>query len=887
MADHQYQFLLSDGRWAVDNIPMATTLVLHNYANTEEIDAIRQFVPKRAVERLTAIGIAEPLAVVGDVPLEISAPVIQKIKQLSQDAAAFYRLHVDTLDNIYDLLADETKYINMSFIDLVKQLFGRDLSEMSHGAQMAIFSALQKDQVKTQSIRALAEEMYVVMTPKGLLRKFEKVTNWARQYQEAAAQAALGKGVSTTLEQNPLNHFIEKARKLIIRSRKIRSPTTIGVLGPTSGSINHEGPIELRETGETYTENDKMILEFLWNTYLRLPMMRHKNQNHSIGSLILRAIGAYPTLRLERKIGRLLLQELGSLAPWSETMDESTTTPVPGRRGAHIADQLHEESEKLATDLGFDERPNQIPMTDTMAHLRKDWGDTEVLCIDKPSAKVLDDGISLEPATDMPGAYWIHVHIAHPSAFITPEHLFARRGRHFGASLYTSRMSYQMLPASFAQTLSLGPQKPVLTVSSLLLPDGEVKEVKVSVGIINKVTRLDPAAVDRVLGIIPNEKASMTIGLDMIPPIELSEDAVEVARRHIEALQTVQNLCFARIKHRQQQVPECANWEISVVDVDVAVSFLEPYDTERLTRNYHYLGDPTIKIESDRFLGVHKVGERQFANPLTAQVMILASESAGRWFREHDIPAVYNGSLTHPEYPLSRLNKIGPHEMRLMPRVTATSYPVPHVMLTVSQYSRVTSPLRRYPDLLGQWQMDAFLQAQASSHVESGHTGSARQLPFTASMIDEYIATQQRVVSDIDRLMRKSQVHWTFQGLFRAFHFKAAALPEVWDMRIESIVQQSDPDDSMLRGKIYPFSIAAALLTSKEGWEKSAQFMQYLPVKIELVDVDRQRVDVRAVGPPSNVPTQTDPIHIASTPDNLSAKSAPAIPRSKWQNPEK
>ena len=648
------------------------------------------------------------------------------------------------------------------------------------------------------------------------------------------------------------------------------------MLGPTSVSIAHQGPVELKETGEVFSEEDKMILEFLWTTYQRLPMPRRKHKHHSLASLILRAVGAYPELKLERKIGRLLLQEVGALAPWSEKSDESILIPIPGRRGAHVADHLFAVSESTAQDLGFDALPSEIPMTDTMAHLRTDWGETEVLCIDKPSALVLDDGISIEKAEGSTGT-WVHVHVAHPTAYFSPDHVFAQRGRHFGVSIYTSRTSYQMLPESVGRTFSLGPNKPVFTISSLVLPTREGQDIKMSVGTIRRVNKLNPRAVDVVMGREQPEQAFMTVGKEVSTPQAAPDpEHIEAAQRHLSTLRILDELMCARLRYRARETREVPTYEHKMYDLSAWTSFLEPYDPKRLTKSYHYEGDPSIKVVADRSLSSFPgVVDRMLHDPITTHVMILASESTGRWLAERHIPAVFTGATPNPEWPIARLNTTSRHEQGLIPFARTSSIPIPHVNLMIPQYARMTSPLRRFSDMMTMWQVDSVLLRQEPRGVQLDDVSGPKNLPYTKEAIDELLAQTQSTLGEIDKLMKKSMLHWTFQALFRAFHFKEAPLPEIWDMRVEQFVTSDDPDFSQLRGNLYPFRIICDLMKSTEGWEKQSQLEDYIPVKIELVDVTKSKVYCRAVGPPSSKPTQTGPFNVVSSSSSSTPTTTP------------
>jgi RNB domain len=431
-----------------------------------------------------------------------------------------------------------------------------------------------------------------------------------------------------------------------------------------------------------------------------------------------------------------------------------------------------------------------------------------------------------------------------------------------------------MFPHEFSVALSLKPNSPCLTLSSLILSTGEVKEVKMTAGKIKEMVRLHPRAVDKILGRRDPEIASLTIGGTHEEAFEVSEVRVREATQHLDVLKKAQEVCKARLERRLLEVPEPLDMVYNDANFDVWVSFAE--DTNKFDRSQsrHFVGDPIIHVSSARHARSDKASRRYLVDSLITQLMSVASEMAGLWCRQREIPTIYQASLTKPGFPPSKLSNLERHEKRVEPRHQLSSTPLPHVLINCNQYMRFTSPLRRYSDLIGLWQIDAYLKQDGKSQTRIIGYDNAGELPFSKVQLDEYISDNAQTIKDLDRLMSRSKTHWTYQAFFRAFHFKEATLPEFWDLRIErfsNFAGVTKEDDSGLRGRLIPFNInELRVLKSEEGYEKSALVGQYLPVKIELVDVELPTMVVKAVGPPSDKPTTTQPIKIAAN-----VKSAP------------
>jgi hypothetical protein len=871
------EVLLSDGRWAISLSPPPNQVILPGFAKPEEAEFLRACISehpnlKKALE-------ADPTdtsdaTVVGDLPVALTESLTRRLRTLSEEAITFQRQNAEKLDGLYNHFAHKEKFVCLNFNELVKRAFDQELETLSMGARYAIFAALRKNEGRHTIVRNKSTEVDVFFTPKMLYKQTLQVMTWAREYQDCAARAAIGRDVSAQLRANPLNSFINKARRIILKSRKIRSPTTIGSLGPSSENhIQPDGSVETRSTGEIITPEDHSIIEFMWTTYLRRPAATHNPSALSVGAMILRAVGAYPKLQLNLQIARLFFREMGLMAPWSEEMDNDLRVPAPGRRGAVIAQQLIKQTDNLAHQIGFTSDPFNLPLKDHMAAFRKDWGSIDVYCIDKPSTSILDDGISLEESTDVPGATWFHAHVAHPSAFLHPQGIFAERARTLTSAIYTSAKLYGMLPEDMLHAMSLKPNAPVLTVSSLILENGDIKDVKVSVGVIRKMIRLDPDDVAAVQGIESTETAVLQVGPSIARPRDADMTYYEEAAKHADFIRKLENLVSVRLKKRREEFPDYPKWKVLFQRVRDHVSWAEPYDGSRHTRSYHYLGDPTITLTAPRKSVVQEFHEAfQMDSDLVGQAMVVAGESIGRWLKERDIPAIFRGAVpVSKENSVARLNeRAGDIPLNnIVPRKLTSASPIAHVLMGVHQYVRATSPLRRYSDNVAHWQIDAYIKAEAEGRLPASGDLSGL-LPFTREEIERHILEGSDTTSMLELLKRKASMHWNMQAIFRAFHFNEAPLPAIWDAQITqpnlqvqmmSNRQQEQPDIADVVAFLQPFSLRTLLLKSKEGWEVGVQRFQFLPVKIEYVDTTFQSVFARAIGPPSWTPTQSGPVH--------------------------
>ncbi len=129
--------------------------------------------------------------------------------------------------------------------------------------------------------------------------------------------------------------------------------------------------------------------------------------------------------------------------------------------------------------------------------------------------------------------------------------------------------------------------------------------------------------------------------------------------------------------------------------------------------------DYTFHVENDR---VRVVPRKRGAplDKLVAEMMILANSAWGELLAEHDVAAIY------------RVQSTG--------KVRFSVHPEPHEGLGVSAYAWMSSPLRRYVDLVNQWQLAAALAGRKPPFARNSDAllSALRAFEVTAARYDEH-----------------------------------------------------------------------------------------------------------------------------------------------------
>ena len=154
---------------------------------------------------------------------------------------------------------------------------------------------------------------------------------------------------------------------------------------------------------------------------------------------------------------------------------------------------------------------------------------------------------------------------------------------------------------------------------------------------------------------------------------------------------------------------------------------------------------------------------------IVSEAMILANSHWGGWLAQHNVPAIYRSQAS------------------LAPgvKVRMGVKPAPHAGMGVSQYSWATSPLRRYVDLVNQWQIVACARHGKAAALAAPFKPRDATLFSIISSFDATYGAYNDFQQSIER-------YWTLRWLqqqgtsdleaspLRAGLVRAAALPLVF-----------------------------------------------------------------------------------------------------------
>lgn len=288
---------------------------------------------------------------------------------------------------------------------------------------------------------------------------------------------------------------------------------------------------------------------------------------------------------------------------------------------------------------------------------------TDIVTIDDQDTKERDDAFSVKE-TDK--KFEIGIHIADPSTLINPDGLLDKSARYNVSSIYLPEKTIPMLPGQFIKEFgSLDPSKTRPGLSLIIKTDLNYKI---------ECWRIVPS-------IITTTKA-------------ITYEEASLALKHTD------NSDYQMMSHlwNFSKKQMCLRKQNGAIDLQTQ--------------------EMNIKVSSESEIEISVLNSRTDSRVMVSELMILFNSLAAKFFVKNDIPAIYRHQPSPSIYDDSDFdlqqasqNEISKnyHLIRKLPKTKLTGEPLPHYSLGLQSYVQITSPLRRYSDMLLQRQIVHFL----------------------------------------------------------------------------------------------------------------------------------------------------------------------------------
>lgn len=874
--NRQKQFYTERGLWRI--CPAGELdYVVKGFAPPELLEPLKPYLPTELARPNSDI----QLVAEGGIPRPIGAPLLEMMGNFSDHAADFTLENAQRLDNIYELAADDQEFQRLTLEELTMKVLDIDESELTAVNLYSVHQAVRNHPfLMEKDSTSLFSSLYLV-EPKRIAKIVQTVTTWVHEHQDILVEG-IASGRAGPKLGHPMQLFIQKAQRLIRSSRKIRSPTIMSSVGPTTQQFEpgHDGkPMVYREIlTEQFTDNDRIILEYL-QLFAIPSVIMPSGTLRSSASHIMRATGMYNTLGLSEASSRLFLQEIGVIAPWENLglLDQSLL--LPGHGMSLFEDMRWEEIEEICQNLS---------LTDSMHNLRKNWGDLPVYCIDDVNAQEIDDGVSLERIPGSDNTFWIRIHVANPTAFLRHDNPIVEYACSRWFTTYVPERTYPIFPSSFTQSnFSLSAGRPTLTFSAKMNLEGEILETEVTNGTVHNVINVTHGKLRDLFN--PGRKESKEALQVGGTPIEQPLAAERVIRDTLtsedkDTFTILRNLMLGFRTQRQKN----GAMDMQRLTPNPSVSLqmgtvpAKPYEMQ-ITAGKSFIGDPRIQLRVQNF-DPHEVPDESKEN-LVSLLMNLAGHIAGQFCATRNIPAVFDGTWYDPEYARVTRDNIahfgGEKFFQFaMPKALSEPSPIKHHFLGIDAYVKSTSPLRRFTDVIAHYQIEAALRfehengrqfdavvdmpveaelpAENEPEIEPVEPESqpesevpvAKQsplpLPYTQSDVENMIHFAQPLKRRLNEISSFSQQHWACMLLFRAFYFAECELPASFPvvLRTPRLTGLSPNDGLVYWGVITNLGVKC-VITIPDGCPGRENMDVFGVVEATIKAVDMARLEVK------------------------------------------
>jgi exoribonuclease-2 len=322
---------------------------------------------------------------------------------------------------------------------------------------------------------------------------------------------------------------------------------------------------------------------------------------------------------------------------------------------------------------------------------REDLRTLDVFTVDSPLTRDYDDALSMREMGN--GVFEVGVHIADVAELIEMGTPLDREARERTSSIYLPDERLSMLPPALSEgILSLKAREDRQALSFLIMIDSEanISETRICQSLVRVRKQLTYGDVNENVG----------------------EDSV---------FATLYDLA---LKLRQKRL-------------DLGAVILP-------------LPEIQVHVNNDGMIQITRYDKESPSQILVSEWMIEANAAAARYLAQRQIPALYRSQaecrqetdFVQSEHELFRIYR----QRRLFSRAELATEPKPHCSLAIPHYTTITSPIRRYADLVVQRQLK--------------HALVTETVLYPREQLDEMIAPLSVAQTRVFTIQRKWTRYW-------------------------------------------------------------------------------------------------------------------------------
>jgi ribonuclease R len=488
-----------------------------------------------------------------------------------------------------------------------------------------------------------------------------------------------------------------------------------------------------------------------------------------------------------------------------------------------IPDAHSEEAVAEATRLGTVVKERDIKG-------RTDFRGVTTVTIDGEHARDFDDAITIERLPN--GHFWLGVHIADVSQYVTEGSALDEEAYERGTSVYFTERAVHMFPAELATGLcSLNPHVDRLVQSCLMEVDqrGTVVRYEIHDGVINSNARMTYTDVNAIL--TDRDPEVIFEYQPLVPMFELMRELFDVLNRRRRRRGSI-----------DFDLPE-AEVILSEIGEIEAIVASERNVAHRLIEEFMLLANETVAahLDSNGVPALHRVHEAPDAKKVEefeAFITTLGYSLAARGRAltpKHFQKLIDRMRGTPEERPIAALM------LRTMQKARYDAASLGHFGLAVEHYTHFTSPIRRYPDLVVHRMLR---ESRQGAIAQSRREELEEELPETARHTSE----MERRADEAEReLLQWKKVRFMANKVGDEYSgYVTGVAPfglfvELVEHYVEGLVHVSSMADDYYR------FVEQEHVLRGEHTKKNYRLGDRVEVQVARVDMERRQVDLGLV----------------------------------------
>ncbi len=461
---------------------------------------------------------------------------------------------------------------------------------------------------------------------------------------------------------------------------------------------------------------------------------------------------------------------------------------------------------------------------------RTDFRSVTTVTIDGEHARDFDDAITIERRPD--GHFWLGVHIADVSHYVTEGSALDEEAYERGTSVYFTERAVHMFPSELATGLcSLNPHVDRLVQSCLMEVDrqGSVVRYEIHDGVINSDARMTYTAVNAIL--TDHDPETMFEYQPLVPMFELMRDLFDILNRRRRRRGSI-----------DFDLPE-AEVILSEIGEIEAIVASERNIAHRIIEEFMLLANETVAahLEGQAVPALHRVHEapdtkkveefEAFITPLGYSLAARGRALTPKHFQK----LIDRMRGTPEERPIAALM------LRTMQKARYDAASLGHFGLAVEHYTHFTSPIRRYPDLVVHRMLR---ESRQGPIADARREELEEELPETARHASE----MERRADDAEReLLQWKKVRFMANKVGDEYSgYITGVAPfglfvELVEHYVEGLVHVSSMADDYYR------FVEQEHVLRGEHTKKSYRLGDRVDVQVVRVDMERRQVDLGLV----------------------------------------